>query len=72
MNLAEVNRVIRVIVLWRDAYVVGARAHAAACVETCRAEGIAFDAETLSHNIEGNYPDLTMDECDAIAEEAMR
>lgn len=72
MNLTEVDRLIRTIVSWRDYSIAGARAHAAQCVDVCRAQGIPHDAETLSHNIEGNYPDLTMDECDAIAEAALR
>lgn len=45
--------------------------HAAACIETCDAQGIEYDEETLSHNIESNFPDLDLDACDEIASTAI-
>lgn len=44
-----------------------AMAHALSCIEACDAQGIEYDEETLSHNVEGNFPDLDIDECDEVA-----
>jgi hypothetical protein len=41
-----------------------AKAHAINCLR----ESDGWDVETLSHNIESNFPELTSDECDSIAE----
>lgn len=40
-------------------------------ISSCTANGITFDADTLSHNIESNFPHLNFTECDEIAELAM-
>jgi hypothetical protein len=45
--------------------------HARHCIETCDAQGIRYDADTLSMNIESAFPDLDMDVCDEVAEEAV-
>ena len=50
----------------RDAY-----AHAIDCVNTCKSMGIDYDAETVSHNVECNFPELSIDECDDIAHRAI-
>jgi hypothetical protein len=49
-----------------------ALAHARDSINVCEALGIDYDAETLSHNIETNFPELSLDDCDAIAEQAIR
>lgn len=41
------------------------------CIDECTAKGIAFDEETLSHNVESNFPDLSLDDCDDITAEAL-
>jgi len=46
--------------------------HAIQCIHTCGSQGIAYDEETLSCNIESNFPNLNLDECDEIAHEALR
>lgn len=48
-----------------------ALAHAVSCIEVCEASGIEYDDKTLSHNIEGNFPDLDLDACDEIAWSAL-
>lgn len=50
----------------RDAY-----AHAIDCIYACKAQGIDFDAETVSHNVECSFPELSIDECDDIAAAAL-
>ena len=45
--------------------------HAVQCVESCVACDIEYDEETISHNVECNFPDLSADECDAIAHRAI-
>jgi hypothetical protein len=44
-----------------------ARQRALDCMDACG----GWEVETLSHNIESNFPDLDADECDAIAERAL-
>jgi hypothetical protein len=46
--------------------------HARRCIEECNARGIAYDAETLGHNIESSFFDLDSDECDEIAAQAIK
>lgn len=46
----------------RDAF-----AHARSCLDTRN----GWDEESLSTNIESNFPDLTLDECDEIACQAL-
>lgn len=41
-----------------------AMAHALACLDSCP----GWDHETLSHNLESNFPELELDDCDSIAE----
>jgi hypothetical protein len=48
-----------------------ALAHARDSINVCEALGLDYDAETLSHNIETNFPELSLDDCDAIAEQAI-
>ena len=45
--------------------------HAMSCIDACDAEGIPYDAETLSFNVETCFPDLSLDECDDIARAAI-
>ena len=45
--------------------------HAAESINACQERGIAYDQETLSHNLESNFPDLARDDCDAIAAAAI-
>lgn len=48
-----------------------AREHALTCIDACSAEGIRYDAETVSSNVETNFPELSLDECDDIARAAI-
>jgi hypothetical protein len=48
-----------------------AREHARQCIEACEAAGIEYDEETLGHNIESNFPDLSANVCDNIAHAAI-
>lgn len=48
-----------------------AMAHALSCIAACAAEGICYDAETLSSNVETNFPELSQDKCDDIARTAI-
>ena len=45
--------------------------HARNCIDACQSHGIEFDEETVSHNVECNCPDLSIEECDAIAHRAV-
>lgn len=49
-----------------------AAAYAAESLVACEASGVAYDCDTLSHNIESNFPDLDLSECDLIADQAIR
>ena len=46
--------------------------HAVRCIEACDAQGIAYDEETLSFNVETGFPDLHPDECDEAARKALK
>ena len=50
---------------------VAALAHAIDCIEACQASEIEYDRETLSHNVECNFPELSIEECDDIANRAI-
>jgi NAD-dependent dihydropyrimidine dehydrogenase PreA subunit len=41
--------------------------HAHSCIDACKANGIEFDEETISHNVKSNFPHLDEDTCDAVA-----
>ena len=45
--------------------------HAVDCIYVCDSQGIEYDTETLSFNVESNFPDLSVDECDDAAEMAL-
>ena len=45
--------------------------HAIGCIEICEANAIEYDAESIGHNIESNFPDLDPEICDEIAEKAI-
>ena len=45
--------------------------HARQCIDTCESQSIEYDAETLSLNIESNFPELDIDDCDDIARAAI-
>lgn len=45
--------------------------HAVACITACDGMGIEYDEETIAGNVESNFPELSADECDAIAHRAM-
>lgn len=45
--------------------------HAIQMIADCRANNIEFDADTISHNIESNFPELDSDECDSIVAEVL-
>ena len=55
----------------KAAMVLAAFKHAVDCIDACKAQGVDYDEETLSHNIEGHFPDLTIDECDDVAAMAL-
>lgn len=63
----EADRAIKFAQIQRDAVL-----HAIQCIDTCDAHGIAYDEETLAFNIESNFPELNLDECDEVAHEALR
>lgn len=46
--------------------------HAMQCIHICDAQGIRYDVDTLSFNIESNFPYLSLDDCDSAAHEAFR
>ena len=50
---------------------VAALAHAIDCIDVCQASDIDYDRETLSHNVECNFPELCIEECDDIADRAI-
>lgn len=45
--------------------------HALSCIDACDAQGINYDAATLSDSIEEGFPDLLPDDCDAVARKAI-
>ena len=45
--------------------------HAVDCIAVCESQGIDYDAETLSFNVECNFPELSVDDCDDAAEKAL-
>ena len=53
-----------------DAFAItrNAVAHAENCLESCR----GWDVESLSYNIECNFPEINPDKCDAIAAAVIR
>ena len=46
--------------------------HAQDCIYSCTSQGIDFDEETLSANVESSFPELSIEECDEIATSALR
>ena len=46
---------------------IEAYCHARSCIDICQSQGIEYDRETLSHNVECNFPQLSIEECDDIA-----
>lgn len=48
-----------------------AHEHALSCIDACEAADIEYDSETLSANIECNFPELEIEECDDIASAAI-
>lgn len=49
-----------------------AMAHASSCIDACNALGVEWDEETLTFNIESNFPELNDDECEEISIKAIR
>jgi hypothetical protein len=45
--------------------------HAVDCVYACKSQDVGFDKETVSHNVECNFPGLSIEECDEIASAAI-
>lgn len=41
--------------------------HAHSCIDVCKAQGIEYDEETISHNVQSNFPHLDEDTCDSVA-----
>lgn len=60
--ISPVANVIKELVSYDEA-----KAHAQDCIESCD----GWTIETLSNNIESNFPEIGMDACDEIAEEAL-
>jgi hypothetical protein len=45
--------------------------YARSCIDACEAAGVEYDADTLGHNVETNFPSLDPDKCDEIAADAI-
>ena len=62
MNAHQIARIDK-FKITRDAVI-----HAENCLESCN----EWDAESLSYNIECNFPEIDSDKCNAIASAVMR
>jgi hypothetical protein len=55
----------------KSAMRVEALRYARSCVDACDAAGVEYDEDTLSNNIESNFPELSLDDCEGVASLAL-